>query len=235
MHLEFEHQRIYRAHAAEYDRLVSADDHPGNLIQAIGEIAPLAGARVLEVGAGTGRITRQLLEHGAIVTATEISPAMVEVARERLAGFPRDRWTLDVADARALPTPDGWADLAVAGWVLGHFREWHAPRWREAVSEALAEMERSLRVGGQLVVVETLGTGHETPRAPTEELGEYFRWLEEQGFTRRWVRTDYHFADAEEGEDVLRLFFGAAMADAFRAGAGHRLPECTGIWWKRRG
>lgn len=233
--MEFEHQRIYRAHAAEYDRLVSAEDYPGNLIRAIAEIAPLDGARVLEVGAGTGRITRQLLEHGATVTATELSPSMVDVGRERLAGFPADRWTLDVADARKLPTPDGWADLAVAGWVLGHFREWHAPRWREAVSEALAEMERSLHARGHLVVVETLGTGHETPRAPTEELGEYFAWLEEQGFTRRWVRTDYHFANPSEGEEVLRLFFGPEMADAFRAGGGQVLPECTGIWWKRPG
>lgn len=230
--MEFEHQRIYRAHAEEYDRMVSAEDHQGNLIRALGEIAPLSGARVLEVGAGTGRITRALLAQGATVTATEISPSMVEVARRNLAGFAPERWTVDVADTRSLPTPDGWADVAVAGWVLGHFREWHAASWREAVSEALAEMERNLHSGGVLIVVETLGTGNESPHPPTADLDEYFRWLEERGFARRWIRTDYRFADVAEGEDLLRLFFGAGIADAFHARADRVLPECTGIWYR---
>lgn len=42
------------------------------------------GKKVLEIGCGTGRITELLAQWGAAVTATDISPEMLEVARARL-------------------------------------------------------------------------------------------------------------------------------------------------------
>lgn len=44
---------------------------------------PLAGARVLEIGCGTGASTLVLAEHGAVVTAVDILPGSVRAARER--------------------------------------------------------------------------------------------------------------------------------------------------------
>lgn len=46
------------------------------------------GARVLEVGPGTGQATRSLAERGWTVTAVELSPELAAVARHRLAGSP---------------------------------------------------------------------------------------------------------------------------------------------------
>ncbi len=48
--------------------------------------APRAGSRVLEVGCGTGAVTRRLVERGAHVTALDQSAEMLERARQRLAG-----------------------------------------------------------------------------------------------------------------------------------------------------
>jgi len=45
---------IYRIGADDYDRLVACEDHRGNILRAVGEIAPLAGADVVEFGAGRG-------------------------------------------------------------------------------------------------------------------------------------------------------------------------------------
>src|SRR5690349_18456670 len=172
-------QQIYAEHAAEYDALVSAEDCEGHLLPALEAIAPVAAARVLEVGAGTGRITRLLVGRGAHVTAVDSAPAMLAIARRHLEalGAP-SLWELHCADAAALPVASGWADVAVAGWVFGHLRYWMPDDWQASITTALGEMRRALKPGGALIVIETLGTGREDPRPPSPQLAEYFEWLE---------------------------------------------------------
>ena len=48
---------------------------------------------------------------------------------------------------------------------------------------------------------------------------------------REWVRTDYQFPDAATAIELTTFFFGAQLADRVRTSA--RLPECTGLWWRR--
>jgi ubiquinone/menaquinone biosynthesis C-methylase UbiE len=224
--------RIYRHHADEYDALVGAEDCDGRLQPALEAIAPLAGAAVLEIGAGTGRVTRLLLAAGARVVATEPEPAMLAVARRRAGPGPHVAFA--VADALALPFRPGWAGLAVAGWALGHLRAWHAERWRDSIGRALAGMERALCPGGTLVVIETLGTGEEEPRPPSPELAEYYAWLEgEQGMVRSVIRTDYRFADVAAAARATGFFFGEGFAERVRRQGWSRVPECTGLWWRR--
>ncbi len=228
-----EQRDIYRDHAEDYDALVAAEDHQGNLRPALERILAPAGRRVIEVGAGTGRLTRLLLEAGAEVIATERSPAMLAVARRRLAAHePRVRWY--EADARTLPLADAAADAAVAGWVFGHLRHWLPQGWRAQIGQALAELRRVVVPGGPVLIIETLGTGATEPRPPNDALAEYYRWLEGvHGFTREAIRTDYRFASAAEAAERIGFFFGEAKA---RALAGQRVvPECTGLWWRREG
>jgi SAM-dependent methyltransferase len=221
---------IYRERALEYDRLVAAEDVDGNLAAALRERLPLAGATLLDVGAGTGRVLRLLAGAGARVFGFDRAAAMVAVARRHIAGG-RLAAAVAVADGAALPVAGGRADGAVAGWVFGHFREWMPEGWREGVARCLAEMRRACKPGAPCVLVETLGTGEETPRPPTPGLAEYYRWLEdEQGFTRAAIRTDYRFASVEEAAEVTGSFFGDDFARRVRAEGWTRVPECTGVW-----
>lgn len=230
-----DYETIYRERATEYDRLVSAEDCDGNLLPAIERVAPLAGAHVVEVGAGTGRVTRLLVSRGARVTGFDRSEAMLAVARRRLAEVSETGWDLRCADARKLPVADGSADLAIAGWVFGHLRSWNADAWRNAIGEGLDEMARAVRPGGALILLETLGTGSEAPRPPSPELAEYYGWLErDRGFTREALRTDYLFPDVETAAGVMEFFFGQAFADRIRSEGWARVPECTGLWWRHR-
>src|SRR5262245_53308908 len=184
-----DYERFYRESALEYDRLVAAEDCDGSLIAALAARIPLAGAHILEVGAGTGRVLRLLARAGARVAGFDRAPAMLAVARAHVGREQLDA-AVALADAGALPVRGGWADAAVAGWVFGHLRSWLPDGWRDAVARALGEMRRACRPGAPCVVVETLGTGDETPRAPTAELAEYYAWLEEeQGFARAAIRT----------------------------------------------
>jgi uncharacterized protein len=227
------YQLVYEQRATEYDALVSAEDCDGNLIRTLAELAALRGARVLEVGVGTGRITRQLLAGGATVTGFDRAKPMLEVARRRLAEHGPSRWTLTCADARDLPVESASFDVAIAGWVFGHFRHWMPASWRDTIGLALSEMQRSLVPGAPLMVIETLGTGSATPSAPNEALGEYYAWLEQQGFTRAAIRTDYQFPDVETAAEVTGFFFGSDFAARVRREGWARIPECTGIWHRR--
>lgn len=218
-------EAIYGDRAREYHRLVLAEDCDRNLLPAIEARVPLRGRRVVEVGAGTGRVTKLLHEAGAYVRAFERAPAMLEVAREHVPEVP-----FELADARALSLPSGVADLLVAGWVFGHLRLWMPDGWQREVDACLAEARRVLVPGGKTLIIETLGTGARTPAPPSPALAEYYAHLEAQGFVRTEVATDYAFASPDEAATVLGGFFGPAMAEKIRAERWARVPEWTGLW-----
>jgi SAM-dependent methyltransferase len=100
----------------------------------------LSGARVLELGAGTGIATRELVARGADVVATDLGPRMLGRLRVHLPRTPAV-----VARAEALPfrDADGHGFDAVVGAQM-----WH---WVE-VAAAAAEVARVLVPGGWLAV-----------------------------------------------------------------------------------
>jgi ubiquinone/menaquinone biosynthesis C-methylase UbiE len=242
---------IYRTRAAEYHRLIAAEDVDGHLAPALRAVAPVAGATWLDVGSGTGRLPILLGGEAARVVALDAhAPMLVEQRRVRgggtaggdgaagasvapaaSGGEPLD---LVTADARALPFAETSFDLVTAGWALGHFCAWFGEAWPAEIGRALGEMRRVARPGATLVLLETLGTGTAGPGAPRPDLADYYAWLEgEHGFARRVVTTDYEFADAAEAGRLVRFFFGDPMADRLAAGRTTRLPEWTGIWHRR--
>lgn len=91
--------------------------------------------RVADVGAGTGKLTRALVDAGAEVVAIDPDAAMLATLRENVAGVPTF-----VGSAERLPLPDAALDAVVLG------QAWH---WVEPVA-ASAEVGRVLRPGGVL-------------------------------------------------------------------------------------
>jgi ubiquinone/menaquinone biosynthesis C-methylase UbiE len=156
---------------------------------------------------------------------------MLDFAAHKLARQGADNWQVQVADNRNLPVEDDAADLAISGWSLGYLVGEHPASWQEELDKALREMRRVLRPGGTIVILETLGTGHETPHPPTEGLAAYYRYLEETGFDSTWIRTDFQFASLDEAEALIRFFFGDELATQVVENEWVILPECTGIWW----
>lgn len=226
-------KQIYAQQAEQYERLVAREDVEGNILKALQNIYPLANADVVEFGAGTGRLTCLLAPLVKSIHAYDESAAMLAVAECKLResgqanwDMARSRFGFAVADHRAIPLPNQSADIAIEGWAFGHFVGWHPATWREEAGRALAEMERLLRPGGVMILIETLGTGFETP-TPPEQLRPFYHWLETtHHFHHTWIRTDYHFASHTEAAELLNFFFGPEMA----AQAQIRFPECTGIW-----
>ena len=122
----------------------SADDYElfmGRWSRAIGErfldwLAPTPGARWLDVGCGTGAFSELIAARCAprMLAGIDPSPEQIGYAREH---FPRFRF--EVADAAAIPFPDGSFDVVASALVLHFIPD------RQA---AFAEMQRVLGNGG---------------------------------------------------------------------------------------
>jgi SAM-dependent methyltransferase len=124
--------------ASEYE---AARGFPPGVADAVadGALALLDGRRrVLEVGAGTGRIARPLLARGLPVTGLDLSPAMlVELLRRLPVGVHRP--ALVLGDALALPLTAASFDAVITVHLFHLLPNWHG---------ALAEARRVLRPGG---------------------------------------------------------------------------------------
>jgi ubiquinone/menaquinone biosynthesis C-methylase UbiE len=231
-----DYQEIYAGHADRYDQLVAREDYQGHILPALRKIRPLEGLDVVDLGAGTGRLSCLLAPLVKSLVLLDASPHMLAFAAAKLAcsargGRALDNWRTQVADNRCLPLDDGIADVAISGWSLGYLVGEHPKTWQGEVEKALREMRRVLRPRGTILILETLGTGHETPHPPSEGLADYYAFLEAGGFSSTWIRTDYRFDSLEEAESLTRFFFGDELAALVVEYKWVILPECTGIWW----
>ena len=227
-------QAIFETQADDYDRLVACEDYRKNIPRALNQICSLEGADVVDLGAGTGRLTCMVAPQARSILAFDIAEPMLRTASANLARAGRRNWLTAVADHRHLPAGDGVADVAIAGWTICFFATWQHATWQREVGQALAEMRRVLRPGGAAIILETLGTGRETPQPPHDKLANYYAWLEEaHGFSATWIRTDYRFESRAQGKELTRFFFGDDLAEQVAGDRPAILPECTGIWWRR--
>lgn len=94
-------------------------------------------ARVLDLGAGSGKLTDSLVARGLEVVAVDPSEQMLDVLRAR-----HPQVEVHVATAESLPLPDASVDAVVIG------QAWH---WMDPLV-AGAEIERVLRPGGSLAM-----------------------------------------------------------------------------------
>jgi SAM-dependent methyltransferase len=123
--------------ADAYDR--GRPGYPPAVVAAVADAVGLApGARVLDLGAGTGNLSRALAAAGFDVVAVEPLAGMRAVAARKLG----DDRVLE-GTAEAIPLPDASADAVV---VADAFHWFDTPR-------ALPEIRRVLRRGGALALL----------------------------------------------------------------------------------
>ena len=106
----------------------------------VDRLAPQPGERWLDLGCGTGDVAFHAAQAGAIVTGSDLSPALIETARERAAELGLDL-TLEVADAQALHYVDASFDV-VSSSVGIIFAPDHA--------RIASELARVCRPGGRM-------------------------------------------------------------------------------------
>ncbi len=122
-------------------------------------LPPLAGLHVLDAGSGNGWYAEYLVSQGALVTACDVSPVMVQRTQARL----RQRASVYVADlAQPLAfAQDSTFDLILAPLVLHYLEHWEP---------TLVEFHRVLRQQGWLV----FSTHHPTADFQHHPANNYF-------------------------------------------------------------
>ena len=225
------YEEVYARHADQYELLVSREDYEDNILTTLREITPLEGMDIVDLGSGTGRLACLLAPFAKTMRAFDASAHMLDVAKARLTTSGLRNWQVDVADHRAVPVEDDMADVVISGWSICYTVVWEAD-WRTELDKALAEMQRIVRPGGTVIILETQGTGSTSPHPP-EPMKEYFAYLDAAGFSSTWIRTDYKFASVEEVRVLTSFFFEDDMSDRLISRDPAILPECTGVWWRR--
>jgi SAM-dependent methyltransferase len=234
--------RYHDLAAGDYDAKWGIDYGEAGQAQVVGKLAKALGAhpgpyrRSLEIGAGTGYFSLNLLRGGVIgeAVATDISPGMLETLSESA-----ERLGLDVrtirCEADKLPFADESFDLVFGHAVLHHLPDLDA---------AFAEFERVLRPGGTLVFCgEPSRYGDmisQVPKRAAVTVAPVWRRL------MRATRRDYDTEPTEREEaalewlvDVHAFTPGDLVARARRAGLGDvRVSgeELTATWfgWMNR-
>ncbi|WP_435154363.1 class I SAM-dependent DNA methyltransferase [Amycolatopsis sacchari] len=116
------------------------------MLGAFAELVP--EGRVAEIGCGPGRIAAHLASLGLDVFGVDLSPQMVEVARERYPGL-----RFEVGTMLALDLPDASLDGLVAWYSIIHTPP-------ERLPEVFAEFARVLKPGGYLLLAFQAGDDH---------------------------------------------------------------------------
>jgi 2-polyprenyl-6-hydroxyphenyl methylase/3-demethylubiquinone-9 3-methyltransferase len=127
---------------------------------------------VVDIGTGRGELPVTAVLAGARhAIGVEYSPDAIRLAQRTAAAHGvTDRVDFVLADARAIPLPDGCADLVTMLDVVEHLRP-------DELDDVLAEVGRLLRPGGRLLV-------HTFPTATIYDVT--YRWLRRLAVRRRW-------------------------------------------------
>jgi ubiquinone/menaquinone biosynthesis C-methylase UbiE len=224
-------KQIYQSFADRYEALVQREDHQQNLLPAILAVSDLKGKDVLELGAGTGRLTRLIAPLNQRLIATDLSFHMLVYGKKLLADQYPKKFAFSLATHLALPFPQDSADLVIAGWSFCYAAIDAGEDWQPSLERALDEAARVLRPGGSLILIESLGTGFTEPNTPPV-LVDYINYLEDHDYQSTWIRTDYCFESREEAENLTQFFFGKDPMPMRETEGGVIVPECTGLWWK---
>jgi SAM-dependent methyltransferase len=190
---------LYRLEPELYDRLATAERlHP----RVVGWL-PRDVGRIAEIGAGTGRLTMELVGRGREIVAVEPAQPLRRILLRKLAAAAHgDRVRVIPGFFDQLPLPDRYADLVVACSAF-------TPSPGHGGEAGLSEMERVCRPGGLVAII----------------WPNHLGWLAARGY--RHVSFSgpmaVEFGSHDEAVELTEIFYPKA-ADAVRRCGSRQVP-----------
>jgi SAM-dependent methyltransferase len=196
---------LYRLEPELYDRLATAE----RLHRSVLRWLPSDVDRVVEVGAGTGRLTLELLGRAREIVAVEPAQPLREILARKLRRAERgDRVRVTAGFFDDLPLPDSWSDVVVACSAL-------TPDRGHGGEAGLAEMERVCKPGGCVAIV-----------WPND-----VAWLQAHGYRHVSFAGEMfvEFASPEDAAELAEIFYPRAAAEIRRRGQQRVSFDTLGI------
>jgi SAM-dependent methyltransferase len=203
---------LYRVEPELYDRLVVAERLHPNILQWL----PNHVERIVEVGAGSGRLTLELVSRCNELTAIEPAAPLREILARKLerrvaiaaSGHQPAQVRVIGGFLDALPVADRSAELVIACSVL-------TPEPSHGGNRGLAEMERVCAKQGMVVIV--------WPNHPEWLSAHGYRYLSFAGVMAM------EFVSVEEAIELARIFYPQAVDEIRRRGDRHVPYELLGV------
>jgi SAM-dependent methyltransferase len=196
---------LYRLEPELYDRLASAE----RIHRAVLQWLPADVDRIVEVGAGTGRLTLELLVRAREIVAIEPARPLREILSSKLLRAEHgDRVRVTAGFFDDLPVPNDWSDLVVACSAF-------TPERGHGGDVGIAEMERVCRPGGCVAIVWPNNVA----------------WLEARGYRYLSFAGEMfvEFASPEDAAELTEIFYPWAAAEVLRRGQQRVLFETLRI------
>jgi ubiquinone/menaquinone biosynthesis C-methylase UbiE len=196
---------LYRLEPELYDRLASAERLHPEVVNWL----PRDSGEIVEVGAGTGRLTMELIERGRQVTAVEPALPLRRILRRKIAAAGcLERVRLIHGYFDQLPLPDDSAGLVVSCSAF-------TPEPGHGGEAGLSEMERVCKPGGCVAIV----------------WPNHLDWLAARGY--RYLSfpgpMSMEFRTHHEAVELAEIFYPQAAAEIRRQG-WRRVPfEALGV------
>lgn len=181
---------LYRLEPELYDRLIRAESIHASVLDRL----PRHVTNIVEVAAGTGRLTTTLIGRCDHLIAIEPAASLRALLVKKLAGRTADAARLEVIPGffDSLPVPDASAELVISCSAL-------TPDSAHGGDAGLAEMERACAAGGQVVLV--------WPNHP--------EWLVEHGYIYESYPGEMalEFASVTEATELAAIFYPHALQE----------------------
>ena len=189
--------QIIRFYGSEYPGVFEIErrcmDRDGLVIRHLDRELP--DGLVLDVGAGNGFTAVRLSSAARRVVALEPDAGMIDRKASLM-------WVRGIA--QALPLVESTFDAAYATWAF-FFEE------MPGVGKGLDELNRAVKEGGRLIIVDNAGDD-EFSRLAGKSMGGNRAWWRSRGFQETLIRTSYRFDSLKEANRLLKFYFGADAA-----------------------
>ena len=203
-------------------------DPDGAIEDAMRAVRGWSGARLLDIGCGSGYHLPRFAADAARVVGVEPHPPLLELARRRTRGLRNVE--VRAGTAQALPVPDACVDVAHARWAY-----FFGP----GCEPGLRELARVMRRGGVAFVIDNDATrstfGRWFARAlPTYDPVAVERFWAMNGWQRVPVEIRWSFASRSDFEAVVRIEFAPEPAEAVLAEhSGSSVDYAVNLFWRQ--
>lgn len=184
-------QQQFSTHAERY-AVSKVHAHGQSLQRMIELVDPQSDDLVLDVATAAGHTALRFAARTQQVIGTDLTPATLEVARRLTRERRQQNLEFSGADAEALPFPDGTFDVVTCRYAFHHMPD---------AAQAVGEMVRVCRVGGQVALVDNIAPDNEHTAGWINE----FETIRDPSHYRLWSL-----------ESIIGLFEAAGLTVAER-------------------